>query len=120
VGLEDLPVSEARRRLPPDGLVGATTHSLAEARRVRDADYLSCGPMFPTPVKPGLAARGSEYWDGAVKLGPPVFAIGGITAERLPAMIRRGVDRVAVGAGVAGQADVERAARRFRRLLGPP
>jgi thiamine-phosphate pyrophosphorylase len=117
LGRGDASVASARRRLPPEALVGATTHSLAEARRARDADYLSCGPVFATPVKPRLAPRGLSYWKPAIALGLPVFAIGGITPERLGTLVKRGVDRVAVGAGVISRPDVESAARALRRLL---
>ena len=117
VGLADGSVARARRAMPPEGLVGATTHSIAEARRARAADYLSCGPVFATPLKPGLAPRGLSYWKSAVALGLPVFAIGGITAERLPGLVRRGVDRIAVGAGVVSQPDVTKAAKALRTLL---
>lgn len=117
LGRGDGPIDAARRSMPPEGLVGATTHSLAEARRARAADYLSCGPVFATPSKPRLAPRGLSYWKSAVALGLPVFAIGGITRERLPELVRRGVDRIAVGAAVVAQPDVTRAARALRRLL---
>jgi thiamine-phosphate pyrophosphorylase len=117
VGFGDGSVARARRAMPPEGLVGATTHSIAEARRARAADYLSCGPVFATPLKPKLAPRGLSYWRSAVALGLPVFAIGGITAERLPGLVRRGVDRIAVGAGVVSQADVAKAARALRKWL---
>jgi len=118
LGRTDGPISAARRILPLDGLVGATTHALPEARRAAGAaDYLSCGPMFPTAVKPGLPARGLSYWKAASALGPPVFAIGGITRARLPGLVRRGIDRIAVGAGVTAAPDVAGAARGLRRLL---
>jgi thiamine-phosphate pyrophosphorylase len=117
LGRDDASIASARRRIPPEALVGATTHSLAEARSARAADYLSCGPVFATAVKPGLAPRGLSYWTSAVALGLPVFAIGGITPERLPELVKAGVDRVAVGAGVVSQPDVARAAGRLRRLL---
>jgi thiamine-phosphate pyrophosphorylase len=118
LGRRDGPLSSARRLLPPEGLVGATTHSLPEARRAAPAaDYLSCGPMFPTARKPGLPARGMSYWGRAAALGLPVFAIGGITRGRLPGLVRRGVDRIAVGAGVIAAPDVAAAARSLRRLL---
>ena len=117
VGLGDGSVSRARLAMPPEGLVGATTHSIAEARRARSADYLSCGPIFSTPLKPKLAPRGLSYWNAAVALGLPVFAIGGITAERLPGLVKRGVDRIAVGAGVVSQPDVTKAAQDLRRRL---
>jgi thiamine-phosphate pyrophosphorylase len=117
LGLEDGSIASARRAMPPEGLAGATTHSIAEARRARSADYLSCGPVFATPAKPRLEPRGLSYWKGAVALGLPVFAIGGITAEKLPGLVRRGVDRIAVGAAVVSQSDVTRAAREMRKLL---
>jgi len=117
LGRGDGSIARARRAMPPEGLVGATTHSIVEARRARGADYLSCGPVFATPAKPDLAPRGLSYWKAAVALGAPVFAIGGITAERLPGLVRRGVDRIAVGAAVVTRPDVTKAARSLRRLL---
>ncbi|MBI4565371.1 MAG: thiamine phosphate synthase [Planctomycetes bacterium] len=118
VGRNDPSIAQARSRLPADAIVGATTHSFAAARRARAADYLSCGPMFATPLKPHLAARGLDYWSRAKALGVPLFAIGGITRERLPGLVRRGIDRIAVCSGVIAQPDVEKAARAMRRMLG--
>ena len=117
VGLGDASIASVRRKMPPEGLVGATTHSIAEARIARAADYLSCGPVFATPLKPRLAPRALSYWKPAVALGLPVFAIGGITPGRLAELVKRGVDRVAVGAAVVSQPDVASAARALRRLL---
>ncbi|HZN60912.1 MAG TPA: thiamine phosphate synthase [Planctomycetota bacterium] len=117
LGREDGSIAGARRAMPPEGLVGATTHSIAEARRARAADYLSCGPVFATPTKPGLSPRGLSYWKDAVALGLPVFAIGGITPGRLPGLVRRGVDRIAVGAAVVSSPDAAAAARSLRRKL---
>jgi thiamine-phosphate pyrophosphorylase len=117
LGADDGPISRARRALPPGGLIGATTHSAAEARRARAADYFSCGPVFATPVKPRLAPRGLAYWSDVAAMGRPVFAIGGITADRLPALVKKGVDRIAVGAAVTASDDPCRAAEALRRLL---
>jgi thiamine-phosphate pyrophosphorylase len=113
LGSEDLPVREARRL--GLGIVGATTHSLAEARRAKadGADYLSCGPMFPTPLKPALPPRGPSYLAGMKRLGTPFFCIGGITAEN----VRSGFGRVAVCASVTAAADPAAAARALLRRL---
>jgi thiamine-phosphate pyrophosphorylase len=113
VGRADLPVREAKRL--GAGIVGATTHSLAEARRaVREgADYVSVGPMFATALKPGLEPRGFEYLAAARRLGVPHFCIGGITR----ANVRPEMGRVAVCAGVIAQRDVAAAARAIRRRL---
>ncbi len=113
LGAEDLPVGDARRLGVP--VVGATTHSLAEARRAvaAGADYISVGPMYATARKPGLEPRGFEYLAAARRLGVPAFCIGGLTRRN----VRPGMGRVAVCGGVAGQDDVAAAARAIRRAL---
>jgi len=113
LGADDLPVEAARRLGLP--IVGATTHSLAEARRAAaaGADYISVGPMFPTSRKPGLEPRGFEYLAAAKRLGIPFFCIGGITRRNA----RRDLERAAVCGGVIDQPDVAGAARAIRRAL---
>jgi thiamine-phosphate pyrophosphorylase len=53
VGQTELPVREARLILGPGRLVGVSTHSLQQARQavLEGADYLGCGPVFPSPTK---------------------------------------------------------------------
>ncbi len=111
VGREDVPIVDARLV----HIVGATTHSLREARAAvrAGADYVSVGPMYPTPLKPHLRARGFTYLDGVKKLGVPFFCIGGITRDS----VRRTMERVAVCGGVVGQTDVTSAARSIVRAL---
>ncbi len=113
LGLEDLPIAAARRL--GVGIVGATTHSLAEARRAQraGADYVSVGPMYATPLKPDLEPRGWDYLAGVKRLGVPFFCIGGITRET----VRREMVRVAACGGVIGQKDPAAAARAIRRRL---
>ena len=113
LGLEDLPIREARRL--GAGIVGATSHSLAEARRaVREgADYISVGPMFATPLKPHLRPEGRSYLAAAKRLGLPWFCIGGITRKN----VEPAFGRVAACAGVIAERDPEAAARAIRRAL---
>ena len=113
VGLEDCPVRQARRL--GAGIVGATSHSLAEARRAKadGADYVSCGPMYATPLKPDLEPRGFSYLGALKRLGLPFFCIGGITrGNASPALVR-----AAVCAGVIAAGDVTAAARAIRARL---
>lgn len=116
LGQDDMPVADARRL--GVGIVGATSHSLAEARRAKaaGADYVSCGPMFPTAQKPGLAPEGFTYLAALKRLGVPFFCIGGITKENAtPRMVR-----AAVCSGVIRAADVAGAARAIRARLTAP
>jgi thiamine-phosphate pyrophosphorylase len=113
VGLEDLPVAEAKRL--GVGIVGATSHTLGEARRAAKAgaDYVSVGPMYATPLKPGLAPKGASYLAGVKRLGIPWFCVGGITASNA----RRAFGRVAVCSAVIGAKDPAAAARAIRAKL---
>ncbi len=116
LGLGDLPIADARRL--GARVIGATTHSLAEARRAvaEGADYVSVGPMYATPLKPDLAPRGFRYLAAAKRLGVPWFCIGGITRRNA----RPAMGRAAVCAGVIAEPDVEAAARAIRRRLAAP
>lgn len=113
VGRGDLSIREARAL--GVGIVGATTHSLEEARRAarEGADYVSVGPMFRTPLKPDLEPRGFEYLAAVKRMGVPWFCIGGITRSTA----RPEMGRAAVCAGVIAEKDVEGAARAIRRKL---
>lgn len=117
LGATDPAIADARRAMRPDRIVGATTHSLSEARAAIGADYLSVGPMYPSNTKPGLRALGFAYVRAVHRLGLPVFAIGGITPERIPELRRAGVSRVAVCEAVAE--DPARVVRALRRIRTP-
>ena len=113
VGRSDLSIDAARKVVGGYRIVGATTHSLAEVRRAKGADYVSVGPMFPSSTKPGLPPGGRNYLAAVKKSGRTHFCIGGITRENVaPAMIR-----VAVCAGVIGRKNVAAAARAIRKKL---
>lgn len=119
LGSTDVSIADARRAMRPDRIVGATTHSLAEARGAVGADYLSVGPMYPSNTKPGLRARGFSYVRALHRLGPPVFAIGGITPARIPELRRAGVSRVAACEAVMNAKDPARVVRALRRIRAP-
>lgn len=85
---------------PRDFLVGVSTHSLSEARdaAARDADFAVFGPVFETPSKASYGAPlGLESLRVAASaLAPfPLVAIGGITRERIPQVIRAGARGIA-------------------------
>ncbi len=99
---DGLPVAVARRlaaRLGRELLVGRSTHRPDEVAAARDegADYVTFGPVYPTPSKaaygepPGLAGLSR-----AVALGLPVLALGGVSASRLGEVAAAGA------AGAAG------------------
>jgi thiamine-phosphate pyrophosphorylase len=117
LGQEDLPARLARPLLHAGMLLGISTHSVEEAREAEaaGADYIGFGPVFPTGTKtatrPTVGLDGVRAARAAVKL--PVLAIGGITAERVPEVLRAGADGVAVISAVVGSANIAGACRQF-------
>ena len=83
-----LPVAALRAIAPPAFLIGASAHSIAEAREAaaQGADFVVFGPVYDTPSKrrygppQGLAALEAA---SPRALDRPVIAIGGITPERV-------------------------------------
>jgi len=109
VGQDDMPVAEVRRLYPSLGIVGLSTHSLVQARAAvsQRPDYIGVGPVYATPTKDipdptlGLATMGEMI--AAVPF--PAVAIGGIDAERLPAVRAAGARNFAVVRAVCRSED---------------
>eukprot|EP01047_Picozoa_sp_COSAG01_P033649 COSAG01_NODE_2485_length_7594_cov_36.632021_4_plen_335_part_00 len=83
-GQDDLAVSVQRELLGDHKLIGKTTHNLSQGVKAQadGADYVSVGPLWETPSKPGRAAIGFDYLKQAKsKLRIPYVAIGGINDE---------------------------------------
>lgn len=104
IGQQDTPYEEARRLLGADRIVGVTCHNsrhLAMEAAEAGADYVAFGAFFPTSTKqpkfqaePDLVA----WWHDLMEI--PCVAIGGITAENCPPLVRAGADFLAVSAGI--------------------
>jgi thiamine-phosphate pyrophosphorylase len=116
LGPDDLPVAYARRLAPPGFIVGASAGSPEEAASARDADYWGVGPWRATDTKADAGpAIGIEGFSRLVALAgeKPCLAIGGVRPEDVAAVIGAGGVGVAVGSGILGVDDVERAAREY-------
>ncbi|MEQ1626271.1 MAG: thiamine phosphate synthase [Nitrospira sp.] len=108
-----LPVLVARRVVGQHRLIGRSAHSVTEAQQAGDdgADYVILGPIFETPSKRefgdslGLAVLADACRHSSV----PVFAIGGITRERIESVRGAGAFGVAMIGGILGREDVGKA-----------
>jgi thiamine-phosphate pyrophosphorylase len=91
---------EAARARLPDGLIGASAHSAAEASALlgSGADYVTISPVFITASKPGYGpAIGLGGLAEIVRqVSGPVIALGGITAANAPLCLSAGASGVAV------------------------
>jgi thiamine-phosphate pyrophosphorylase len=123
VGQEDAPPTLARRIMGPDALVGLSTHDPAqlEAAEREPVDYVSAGPVSPTPTKPGRAGTGLAYVSHASHLSAhaarPFFVTGGVTPETVEAMVEAGGRRFVVVRFLTEADDPERRARALRHAI---
>ncbi len=120
LGQEDLSCSVARKLLTDCAWIGVSTHGLSDIlQAVSDgADYIGCGPTFPSPTKSFDAYAGIEFLKEAAEIATiPFFAIGGITLENLPAVIDSGCYRVAASSGILSSSDPFSTAAEMKLIL---
>lgn len=121
VGQDELGVSEARRVLGPGRIVGVSTHDLAQARKavLDGADYLGCGPTFPSGTKTFEQFPGLDFLravSGEIRL--PAFAIGGIDPENIGQVMAAGMTRAAVSGAIWRAADPAAVTKCLAAMLG--
>jgi len=90
VGQDDAPPALARRLLGDAAVVGLSTHAPAEldGAAAEPVDYVSVGPVVPTPTKPGRPGTGPgyvRYAAGAAHV--PWFVTGGATPETVGPLV---------------------------------
>jgi thiamine-phosphate pyrophosphorylase len=120
VGQDDAPPALARRILGPEAVVGLSTHAPAEldASAAEPADYVSVGPVAPTPTKPGRPGTGLDYLRYAARTCTrPWFVTGGVTPGTVEDMLGAGARRFVVVRWLTESADPEAAARALREAI---
>lgn len=124
LGKNDMPIDEARRMLGPDYIIGGTANTFedVEMHWRNGADYIGCGPFRFTTTKeklsPVLGLEGYREIVGRMKaagISLPIVAIGGITAEDIPAIMQTGVTGIALSGTVLRAADP---VAEMKRLIG--
>lgn len=89
--------------------VGVSLHSPEEAAQLTDtpATYVQAGHVFPTDCKAGVPPRGLSFLRAVCQATDlPVFGIGGITAERYPAVLQTGAAGACIMSGLMTCNDV--------------
>ena len=114
LGKNDMPISEARRILGNEKIIGGTANTFADVQHLaaQGADYIGCGPFRYTPTKRNLAPiLGLEGYRNILKqmqqagINLPLIAIGGIVSTDIAALRDIGVNGIAVSGAVLGAAD---------------
>jgi len=121
LGQRDVSVSEARRRLGPEAVLGLSVETMAQALNAEglDIEYLGVSPIFPTPTKP----EAGMVWglEGLRSLRPRtrrfLVAIGGIKAANARDVLEAGADGLAVVSAICSANNPEAAARDLRNAV---
>jgi thiamine-phosphate pyrophosphorylase len=103
-------------------LVGRSTHSLDQAAAAAAdprTDCIGFGPLFATPTKPNYPPIGTAEIREVHERHPdlPIFCIGGIKREHLPALVEAGAKRVVIVSGILQAPDIAAYVRAARALL---
>jgi thiamine-phosphate pyrophosphorylase len=118
---DSLPVS-VLRAIGPELLIGASVHSVEEARTAarEGADFIVFGPVWDTPSKrPYGPPQGLEALrQVTAAVATPVLAIGGITAARVRDVLAAGATGVGVISAILAAARPGEATRAFLDALG--
>ncbi len=122
LGQSGIPVREIRRVAGNGLMIGCSAHSVKEAMEAEKdgADFITFGPLFPTPSK--LKYGGPVGLDSLRKVknkvGLPIFGIGGIKSENIEDVINSGASGVALISGILSASDKASAAREYLKKVG--
>jgi thiamine-phosphate pyrophosphorylase len=124
LGAGDGSITEARRRLGDNAVIGATCGPwLERACNARDAgaSYVAFGRFFASRTKPDAPAASLEVLAAArSEIELPICAIGGVTPDNGRSLLDAGADLLAAIDGVFGNPEPEavwRAARAYASLF---
>ena len=120
LGERSLSVSQARRLLGADALIGRSVHDVKGALQAQEdgANFVLAGHVFDTASKPDQPGKGVEWirqLASAVTI--PVIAIGGINVERVEQVIQAGAWGVAVGRELLTASDPKALAEAIRARI---
>jgi len=127
LGKNDMDPMEARELLGPHAIIGITANTADDilAFKGKDVDYVGLGPYRFTETKknlsPVLGTNGYHEIITAVRnadMDIPVVAIGGITIDDIPELIKTGINGIAVSGAIINSPDpVEYTSRIMQKLL---
>ena len=114
---QDMSTLDARAIVGEEMLVGKPTHHLEQGRQaIKDgADYISTGPVYATPTKPGRTPVGLAYVrEAAEHLDIPAVAIGGIDLSNVDDVLAAGAKTIGV---VRASSDAVELLKRIRKAV---
>ncbi len=117
VGQDDIKVSDVRRLIGTGRILGLSTHSRTELMEALtlDIDYVSVGPIEPTPTKPGREGTGEDFLNFASKVARlPFFVTGGVDPTKIRHLKEVGASRFVVVRYLVNAKDPKAAAQQLK------
>lgn len=116
---QDTDPEQVRAIVGPEMLIGRTTHDLEQGKKAeaeKRVDYISVGPVYATPTKPGRRPAGLSYVrEAAAQLTIPFVAIGGIDPDNLDDVLRAGARTIGVVRAAPRTPELLRRIRAWKR-----
>jgi len=122
LGQDDLPLTEVRKLVGENMILGLSTHSPAQAEEAMaiGADYIGVGPIYETFTKKDVCAPvGLTYLDYVVENSSlPFVAIGGIKEHNIAEVAAHGAKLICAVTEILGADDIREKIRRLREKMG--
>ncbi len=122
LGNESMPAGAVRAIVGDDMLIGVSCHSVEDAweAETMGADFVTFGPIFPTPSKMQYGKpAGLEALGRAVKrVQIPVFGLGGINRDNVLRVMLSGAYGIALISAIVAADDIKQAATDMHALVG--
>lgn len=121
LGSASIPVYAARKIAGERLSIGVSTHGNEEAERAEKegADFITLGPVYETASK---ARYGRPLGTDIIKkikeaASIPIFAIGGITTDRIREVVNSGADGIALISAILASDNIKSKSEEFMRLM---
>ena len=119
VGQSDMEVSEVRKLVGDNMIIGVSAHTVQEAKLAEagGADYLGVGAIYQTTTKQDatyVSLNELKRICNSVKI--PVVAIGGMDRNTISKLSGTGVDGVAMVSAIFAADDIEQECKKLLRL----
>lgn len=118
LGQSDGGIQEARQQLGSQAIIGITCHgstALADQAAKQGADYVAFGRFFPSHTKPHALPAALQVLQHPLSI--PKVAIGGVSHDNAPHLVRAGASALAVIHALFASNDIETSARHFATLF---
>lgn len=126
LGLQDMPIPEARKILGDSVWIGGTANTLDQVQqRIQDgADLVGLGPYRHTGTKQNLGPvlgidgiRNIVSTTHKVHADFPIYCIGGIQLNDMDSLLSTGVRGVAISSAIVCAPSIELAAHSFQKVI---